>query len=188
MPVSHSAPWSIRPATQADAAAAAAVVHAVFDEYGFTWEAEGYHQDLYHLGTYYLARGHRFWVAEQAGRVVGTVALERFPCPIPGLDGEILLQGGLLRIGGCDCSLDRLYVHPDARKQGIGLSLVQTVLSEARALRLTRLEIWSDKRYQEAHRLYQQAGARIVGERICNDPDLSPEWGLQLILESSSSS
>lgn len=186
--------WHIRPATQADAEAAAAVVHAVFDEYGFTWEAEGYHQDLYQLERHYLARGHRFWVAvlgeketgtengTVVGTVVGTVALERFPDPLPGAPGTAGIWEGQQRVGASDGSLDRLYVHPRARRLGIGRGLVQCLVQEAQRLGLSRIEIWSDKRYLEAHRLYAQVGAQQVGERICNDPDQSPEWGFQLIL------
>jgi hypothetical protein len=42
------------------------------------------------------------------------------------------------------------------------------------------MELWSDKRFEDAHRLYQKLGARVVGERICHDPDQSPEWGLAI--------
>jgi hypothetical protein len=42
------------------------------------------------------------------------------------------------------------------------------------------MEMWSDKRFEDAHRLYQKLGAEVVGERICHDPDQSPEWGLLL--------
>lgn len=45
------------------------------------------------------------------------------------------------------------------------------------------MEIWSDKRFVEAHRLYQRLGAFVVADRICSDPDNSPEWGLLLPLD-----
>jgi hypothetical protein len=44
------------------------------------------------------------------------------------------------------------------------------------------MELWSDKRFGPAHRLYGQFGAEVVGDRICDDPDKSPEWGLRIDL------
>jgi len=181
-------PFILRPAAQADALGAAAVVQAVFEEYGFIWEPEGYHLDLYQLDRFYAQRGHRFWVAERDGRIVGTVALERFS-RVEGEAGTRVLQegpGGLpqWRIAGCDCALERLYVHPSARRLGLGQALFAQTMTQARADGLQAMEIWSDKRFTDAHRLYQRAGARVVGERICHDPDQSPEWGLVLPLSS----
>jgi hypothetical protein len=45
-----------------------------------------------------------------------------------------------------------------------------------------QLKIWSDKRFADAHRLYERHGARVVGERVHDDPDQSHEWGLVLDL------
>jgi hypothetical protein len=45
------------------------------------------------------------------------------------------------------------------------------------------MEIWSDKRFAEAHALYRSLGAKLVGERICHDPEQSPEWGFLLDLD-----
>jgi putative acetyltransferase len=171
----------IQAATAADTAGVVRVVRAVYDEYGFTWEADGYHADLYDLQGYYLDRGHGFWVARDAETIIGTVALELFD-PLPGEPGEAVLVGGTVRLGACDGALERLYVHPAARRQGAGRLLVETVLAEARRRGRRNLEIWSDKRFGEAHRLYHRLGAVTVAERICHDPDESPEWGLLLKL------
>jgi hypothetical protein len=57
------------------------------------------------------------------------------------------------------------------------------VLEEARAADRRRLAIWSDKRFADAHRLYERFGARVVAERVGDDPDKSPEWGLVLGLD-----
>jgi putative acetyltransferase len=173
---------SIQPATAADSSGVVRVVRAVYDEYGFTWDAEQYHADLYNLQAYYLDRGHAFWVARNGeGEIVGTVALELFDA-LPGEPGAAVRIGETVRLGGCDSALERLYVHPAARRQGAGRALVETVLAEARRRGRRHLEIWSDKRFGEAHRLYQRVGAVPVAERICHDPDQSPEWGLLLRL------
>ena len=61
----------IRQARAADSAAAAAVVRSVYDEYGFTWDEDGYHSDLRDVESAYAA----FFVAERDGRIVGTAGL-----------------------------------------------------------------------------------------------------------------
>jgi GNAT superfamily N-acetyltransferase len=154
------------------------VIKAVYDEFNFTWDPETYHADLYDLDGFYLSRGDLFWVAEAGGSIVGTVALEFFD-KIPGEAGTLVpVADALPRIGGTDCSLERLYVHPEARRKGIGGRLVAHVLDEARTRGHSFLEMWSDKRFGDAHRLYGRFGAEVVADRICDDPDVSPEWGL----------
>jgi hypothetical protein len=51
--------FQIRRATNADATEIVRVVRAVYDEYGFTWDAEEYHADLYDPETYYDRNGTR---------------------------------------------------------------------------------------------------------------------------------
>ena len=169
----------IRPAKATDCVGAADVVREVYEEYGFTWDEGDYHADLYDLQGYYLDQGHLFWLAFDGDEAVGTVALERFPS-LPGPAGSLTKHVGFVRIGGADCALQRLYVRPTARKGGIGTALMQTVIDHAKASECHLMEIWSDKRFAEAHRLYERFGAKLVGDRICHDPDQSPEWGLSL--------
>ena len=138
----------IRRAVANDSPAAAAVVRAVYDEYGFTWDEGGYHADLDDVESSYAA----FFVAEREGRIVGTAALTG--------------RG----------SLERLYVLPEARGSGAGSALLDAVVGEARRQGHARLEIWTDKVLTDAHRLYERAGARRAGERVNDDPDESHEW------------
>lgn len=173
---------SIRQATNADVAHVVRVIKSVYDEYGFAWEEDGYHADLYDLEAAYTAIGDTFYVAEWEGHVVGTGALELFDV-IPAETDAIVQKGDFLRIGGTDCSIERLYVHPDGRRKGVGRALMQQVIDDAIAKGRSHMEIWSDKRFEDAHRLYEKFGARVVGERICDDPDESPEWGLSLGLK-----
>lgn len=172
---------TLRPATNADTDAVVYVIRAVYDEYGFPWEPEGYHADLYDLDGHYARAGHVFFVAEIDGQPVGTAALALHdPIPLP--EGSCALVEGFVRVGGTDCSLERLYVHPDARRKGVGQALLTRVMDEARARGRRSMELWSDKKFFDAHRLYERLGARVVGERLCHDPDQSPEWGLILPL------
>lgn len=169
-------------ATGEDSVAAAEVVKACYEEYGFTWEPSGYHADLYDLNTYYLGIGDSFWVCEVGGRIMATCALERFQL-IPGDLGNLAQYEGKHRAAGTDCSLERLYVHPEGRRMGIGAALFERTISEAQKEGRRALEIWSDKEFQDAHRLYQRYGAVVIGERICDDPDAAEEWGLVLKLQ-----
>ncbi len=141
---------TVRRAVANDSPAAAAIVRAVFEEFGFTWDEQGYHADLRDVEAFYVA----FFVAELEGRIVGTAGLSD--------------RG----------SLERLYVLPEARGSGAGSALFTAVAEEARRHGHGQLEIWSDKRFTDAHRLYERHGARIVGERVHDDPDESHEWGL----------
>jgi GNAT superfamily N-acetyltransferase len=144
----------VRRAVADDSTAAAAIVRAVYEEFEFTWDEDGYHADLRDVEESYAA----FFVAEDEGRIVGTA--------------------GLTSRG----SLERLYVLAEARGSGAGSALLAAVVAEARSCGHSQLEIWSDKRFTAAHRLYERHGARVVGERVHDDPDQSHEWGLVLDL------
>jgi putative acetyltransferase len=173
-------------ATSADSGAAAAVVEAVFREYGFTWDRDGYNADLYDLQGHYLGRGDPFWVAESMetepkGDIVATCGLALFPV-LPGRLGELIQVDGETRIAAADCSLERLYVLPSIRRGGLGSALLEIALAHARGEGKRAMEIWSDKKLTLAHRLYERFGATRVGDRICDDPDESPEWGMVLEL------
>ena len=172
---------TIRPAIGDDSAAVAAVVKSVFDEYGFAWDEDDYCADLLDLKGHYLDCGHQFWVAESEGGVIGCVGLELFK-PIPGTPGTMIFSDGKWRAAGSDCSLERMYLHPSARGLGLGRRLMQTAIDAAKTAGRTGMEIWSDKKLETAHKLYEKFGARNVGERICDDPDESPEWGFHLAL------
>ena len=165
----------VREATVQDTDSIVRVIKAVYDEYSFEWDPEGYHADLYDLEGFYFAHGDRFYVAEIDGVIQGTGALETFP---PHPEG---FADPLPRIEGCDCSIERVYVHPDARRRGLGRAITLRVIEDARTAGRSKMEIWSDKRFTEAHLLYQNMGAKVVAERICDDPEESPEWGLALM-------
>lgn len=173
--------FRIREASNADVESIVRVVKAVYDEYGFTWDAEEYHADLYDPEAFYWDGGHQFLVAEDS-EIRGVIGLCVHDL-IPGALGGTNLHEGVVRAAGSDCSLERLYVHPEARRRGIGEALTREVIERARKAGKRGMELWSDKRFGDAHRLYGRFGAITIGERICHDPDQSPEWGLVIDLK-----
>jgi putative acetyltransferase len=89
--------------------------------------------------TSYRDKGGRLWVAELDGRLAGSVAIT--PAAEP--DGA---------------ALKSLYVARRARRNGLGNHLTQLVETEARNRGATFVELWSDTRFVEAHRLYERRG------------------------------
>lgn len=66
--------------------------------------------------------------------------------------------------------LKTLYVWPDARRSGLGAALVAHVEREAQArFGATRMELWSDTRFTDAHRLYERLGYRRGSTRALHD-------------------
>ena len=168
--------FTIRLATRADEPAIQNVIRTVYDELGWAWHSESYHRDLYDIDAAYFSHGGYFWVAEVDGKVVGTTALEVFD-RFPGEEGQTTVNG-VIRGAGCDCSIERLYVLASARGLGVGGALWRQTADKARELGCKRIEIWTDKRLEDAHKMYDRYGAKRVGERLCHDPEQSPEWGM----------
>lgn len=133
-----------------------AVVQDVHREYGFTWEADGYHRDLYTVEETYLAPGGMYWVALDGERVVGCVGLT---------------------LHGKECELHRLYLLASHRGRGLGRRLLETAIRHACEHGCRRMIAWSDVKLPDAHRLYRKMGFVQEGQRICDDPDQALEYG-----------
>ncbi len=141
------------------------MVRAVFAEYGFIFEIEGWDSDVADIDANYLATG-AFWVACAEGTVVGCVGVK----PVaPGV-----------------CELKRLYVLASHRGHKLGELLSRRVLGWAAAHGYARVELWSDKKFPHAHALYRRLGFEVFGERLNDDPDQSHEWGFFLDLTAGS--
>jgi GNAT superfamily N-acetyltransferase len=97
-------------------------------------------------------------VARLDGTVVGSVGVERLP------DGQ--------------AELHRLYLDAALRGRGCGRALVETVLAWCRQAGVRRLTLWSDTRFDRAHRLYERMGFTQTGEReLADDPNDTREYG-----------
>jgi N-acetylglutamate synthase-like GNAT family acetyltransferase len=150
----------LRPFRREDAPEIVRIIREVFDEYGFIFDLEGYDSDLVDIAARYPLP-HAFWTLEDAGRVIGCVGAS---------------------VERDDVELHRLYIDRRARGRGIGKRLVQHVVAFARARGARRVFLWSDKRLLHAHEMYEREGFVKFGDRICQDPQNSPEWGYDLEL------
>lgn len=170
-----------RVAKAGDEAAVVEVVRQVYAEYGFTWDPEGYHRDLYDLSAHFSPPGGYLLIGGlEEGKVQGCCGITLHPSP--GEKEVVVREGELPRLGRTDAELHRLYVIPAARRGGLGRQLTLLCFDWARGAGARAVEIWSDKRFDQAHRLYRDLGAVCVVDRICDDPDVSPEWGYRLDL------
>ena len=85
---------------------------------------------------------------------------------------RVALQGATLAgfahavLDGADCKLDKLYVHPDHQRQGIGAALLHTIQDWARARQAHRLWLQVNRGNTQAIAAYRKYGFRIVGSRV----------------------
>ena len=148
----------VRDARDEDAAGLIALIAACWSEYpGCILDVDGELPELRRIASHFGERGGRFWVGEAAGCVVASV--------------------GILPLGGDGAELCKLYVDASARRHGLGASLVALVEREALQRGRTRLELWSDTRFLDAHRLYERLGfVRSPQTRALNDLSHSIEY------------
>lgn len=123
-----------------------ALIGRVFAEYGFVYEPSTEVPDLADFDRHYQAPGGEFFVVREGALIVGSVGVER-------LDADT-------------AELHRLYLDAHLRGRGTGRALVGAVLDWCRAQGISRLILWSDTRFDRAHRLYTRTGFRRTGERI----------------------
>jgi GNAT superfamily N-acetyltransferase len=147
-------------ARTADAPAVIALIGRIFAEYNFVWNPVTEVPDLFDLERHYREKGGAFWVARLDGQVVGSVGVERLP------DGR--------------AELHRLYLDATLRGRGVGRALVEAVLGWCRAAGIKQLTLWSDTRFDRAHRLYEGMGFTQTREReIPDDPNDTREFGYE---------
>lgn len=168
----------VRSASNRDVEQIVEIVRLAYEEYDFGWYPDSYHADLYDVEAHFWRKGHMFWVAEsllEEGRVLGTCGLHVLPAaPL----GEPIVEvEGIRRVAGSDCSLERMYVRSEARGTGVGWAMFAHCVNSAVSAGLKRMEIWSDVELTDGHAFYERCGAVKVGERLCHDPQQSPEFG-----------
>ena len=148
----------IRDAKDTDSDGLIALIGGCFDEYpGCLLDLEEM-PELLAIATTFREMNGRFWVAEREGRVVGCVGFS--PGKKPGY-----------------AELKKLYVEKAARNTGLGGTLCTLVEEESRRAGFSGVEMWSDTRFETAHRFYQKRGYR-KGEatRLLHDKSHTEEY------------
>jgi GNAT superfamily N-acetyltransferase len=140
-----------------------AVLYA--QEYGWDWTYEALLAKI--LGEYaagFDASKEDGWMAERAGRIVGSIFLMKSDDP----------RVARLRL---------LYVEPHARGFGVGRRLVDTCVTRARELGYRRLTLWTNDVLTAARRLYETSGFRLTKQsahRSFGRDLVGQDWELEL--------
>ncbi len=149
----------IRPARDTDADGLIHLIGSCWSEYpGCILDVDAEEPHLRAIATHFTCRGGRFWVAEQEATIVGSVGL----APVDDPNG---------------IELHKLYVLREARQTGLGGTLTQLAEDSAREAGATFIELWSDTRFETAHRFYERRGyRRSPTTRDLNDLSNSTEY------------
>ena len=117
---------------------------------GFSLCFQNFDQELAELPGSYAPPDGRLLLAEYEGQLAGCVALHRL---------EPLI-----------CEMKRLYVRPQFRGKGLGRSLVDRVIAEARALGYRRMRLDTvEPVMKDAVAMYRRMGFREIAA-YCNNP------------------
>ncbi|MDT5123107.1 MAG: putative acetyltransferase [Acidobacteriota bacterium] len=152
---------SPRPTVPEDVPGILNLIAGIYAEYDCVLDAENDERHLLEPGTYFRAYGGEFWVVEENGVIRATVA--------------VMLHDDA-------GELKTLYVHPSLRRQGWGRRLTELAMDYARSRGKTKMILWSDTRFLDAHSLYRSMGYREMGIRELHDSNNSVEYGFELSL------
>ncbi|WP_369413491.1 GNAT family N-acetyltransferase [Caldovatus aquaticus] len=149
----------LRPGRDDDAPGFIALIGACWAEYpGCVLDVDGELPELRALATHFAGRGGALWAAERAGRIVGMVGAQ----PLPGDDAW---------------EICRMYVAAEERGTGLADRLLGAAEAHARAAGARRLVLWSDTRFERAHRFYEKHGYVRAGPiRVLGDLSNSLEF------------
>jgi GNAT superfamily N-acetyltransferase len=148
--------WRIRLGQDSDGPALIALVWACWSQYpGIRMDVDGEMPEFRTLASYYDGA---LWVAELDCRVVGMVATKP-------------LGDGIWEI----C---RVYVDPSLHGGGLGNALLDVAEHHAMGQGAARLALWSDTRFERAHRFYEKRSYVRHGPiRVLHDISNSLEYG-----------
>ena len=149
----------IRAARDEDAPGIIALIAACWSEYpGCVMDLDGEVPELRALATYYVGRGGCAWVAQVAGEIVGSV--------------------GVAPVGDDTWEIGKMYVARADRGTGLAQALLAGAEGHAAERGAKALCLWSDTRFERAHRFYAARGYARTGEsRELHDISGSVEHG-----------
>jgi putative acetyltransferase len=130
----------VRAGRDSDADDLIGLIGSCWSEYpGCVLDVDGEMAHLRAIASSYERAGGSVWVAEDAGRVVGSIGL--VPLAAPGV-----------------VEVRMLYVLRAARRGGLGAHLLAIAEADAARRGARRIELWSDTRFTDAHRFYERRG------------------------------
>jgi ribosomal protein S18 acetylase RimI-like enzyme len=167
--------FTIRPGLDTHATGFIALIGACWAEYpGIVLDVDAELPELHALATYYTEKGGALWTAEAGGGVVGMIAV------VPRDDGiwEICRLYVLAPWRGAGLA-HRLLDQAEAHACAPGITHpCAPGITHPRAPGATRLVLWSDTRFERAHRFYERRGYVRAGPiRVLNDLSNSLEFG-----------
>lgn len=135
-----------------------ALVGACWGEYpGVLLDVDGEVPELRALASHYAGKGGALWAVEDGGRLAGMI--------------------GVAPAGGGSWEIGRLYVLAGHRGSGLAQRLLGTAEAHARERGASTLHLWTDTRFERAHRFYEKAGyVRDGGPRELDDVSASVEY------------
>ena len=162
---------TIRPGRDGDADALISLISACWAMYpGIRMDVDGEMPELRALATYYAKAGGALWVAEDGGAVLGMTAARPHGASAQDSAGRDAEQSD-------GWELCRIYVHPSRHGSGLGHALVDAAEAHAIAAGAARLMLWSDTRFDRAHRFYEKRSYVRAGPiRVLQDISHSLEF------------
>jgi putative acetyltransferase len=161
--------FSVRPVSNDDAKGVIALYAACWGEYDdMVLDTDDEMEHLHHVSSHYESLGGSAWVAEhaepeRAGKELAGTELIAGSVAWRPLDSE-------------RAELQMVYVIPDSRKLGLASFLVDMVTDHVTELGFSVFELWSDTRFNDAHRLYRAIGWNQLEEtRVLGDLSASTE-------------
>jgi GNAT superfamily N-acetyltransferase len=127
----------LRPARDTDGPAIIALIWSCWSLLpGIRMDVEQEMPELHALATYYANQGGALWVAETEADITGMIAVR----PAAADTWEIC----------------RLYVHPTCHGSGLAQALLDLAERHAIDAGAQHLTLWSDTRFDRAHRFYEK--------------------------------
>jgi GNAT superfamily N-acetyltransferase len=150
---------AIRPGRDSDADGFIALIDACWGEYpSIRIDIDAELPELRALASYYARKGGALWAAEADGRIVGMIGVA------PRSDSA--------------WKIVRLYMVQSYRGTDLAPRLLAIAEAHARTAGATRLVLWSDARFDRAHRFYEKHSYVRRGPiRVLHDISNSLEFG-----------
>jgi GNAT superfamily N-acetyltransferase len=111
------------------------------------------------------AREATFADADWRGRLERPTAVTYLADHTDFADGPVGIAGGYVNPETGLPELVAMWVRPDARGRGVGVELVETVVTWAKSLGTDRIQLWVAEVNPAALKLYERCGFTLTGER-----------------------